>query len=745
MADRARLLYGRDPLLRSLVPQLTGLAYGERARVRWEPRPDPPVLLITGQHGMGRTAVLDALASRYAGRLPFAYIRAVPPDQRPTAAGRDGAPSTAANLVQLLQELVCGLAPGLPSRYPLRRPSARHPFRVLLPGLVAVSTWEAGAVAERDETCLRIARMLIACGLSSEEPGDLARALAEAVDLPPEQGGDEVALGADAGRHERENGSKQKDSGNREDAHRRQLTQRLAEKLEEFCPVSPAQIWYGKQHGEVAAASADSPAPLVRLGLRLHQGGDPGHASARTLVAALLHDIAAAYGPLQRANRERWPLILLDDAHHPSGKRFIDLLLGERAKPDRQPDDHLIVAATHLGGVPDDAPDAVRCELPLLAEALSETAPRRGRSPSAGLLVVPLTPLGPGEILSLLDRADTTLHHYLASAVYAVTDGHPAASEMFCDAVLAAVRGGQDVVPESLLRLRGPDGRPVTTAILERLVPEPRQRHRLVQLCLARDRTAAEALAGHLGLRGPEQLQANAAEDYLETHQWQRYPTSDGPLVAHPLLQRLLMAEARRTMSDKGGELWQDVHDFLVQHHRDPGNGGVEHAQWHSMAAGRTQTVAGVLEELFELGKGQRGGAGEWLTLLAYCATAPVPPCDDGEDARTGTALREQAGPPGNPGPYDEAGSRDEALLSINSLLHALWCLSEAHTEPDRDLRAAVREEFGCLSRLHPTWRTELRHVARTWPAAAEKKRPFTVPPATADKPGTSQSFRGPA
>lgn len=723
-ADEARLLYGRDPLLRSLIPQLTGLAYAERARVHWEPRSGPPVVLVSGEHGMGRSAVLEALSAGYAGRLPFAYVRAVPPDQRPAVPQQDEVPSTATTFVQLLQELVCGLAPGLPSRYPMWRSGARHPFRTLLPGLIAVSGWQPGDAGERDETCLRIARMLTACGLGGQDLKELRGTWVK--DLEPEEGA--------AGRNE---------GGDEESAAFEKLTQNLVGRLAEFCPLGPAQEWYAEQHGRAFDEEAAGPTPLVRLGLRLHQGGDPGRASERTLVAALLRDIAAAYGPLQRANRERWPLILLDDAHHPPARRFIDLLLEQRARGEQPHDDHLVLVATHLGGTPEEAPDAVRCELPLLADALKKPEPPQpGRSPSSGMLVVPLTRLSSDEILSLLDRADTALHPYLASAVHALTEGHPAASTMLCEAVLAAAGREQKITPDSLLELTDGDGRPVTSVILEQLVPQQRQRQRLVQLCLARDRTAAEALAGHLGMQGPEQSPVSAAEDYLEAHRWQHYTTPDGPLVAHPMLQRLLTAEARRTMSEgeKGATPWRDVHDFLCDHHVRSGDEGGKfnrgRAHWHSMSAGDVDKAVGVLRDLFA--SWNPGDAGEWLRLLAHLGTAPVPPCGDADDPRPRIALGEE----------DSAGrdldASDEAERSINRLLHAVWCLSEPHTEPHPDLRAVLREEFGCLSRLHQTWRTELRHVARIWPTDAGRKRPFTVPGDNTEEAGADGQFRGP-
>ncbi|MEI5097533.1 hypothetical protein RB200_01280 [Streptomyces sp. PmtG] len=206
------------------------------------------------------------------------------------------------------------------------------------------------------------------------------------------------------------------------------------------------------------------------------------------------------------------------------------------------------MVATRLGDAPPHAADAVHRALP---DLVTSTGWRRaGHAPSAGLLVVPLTPLSRADVLLMLDAAAAPLHPYLASALHTLTGGHPLASRVLCDAVLkraAATATPAPLGPRDLLGLTTEDGRPVGQAILERLLPSPHQRARLVPLSLARDSTAAQALAEHLRLEGPEQLPANAAADYLEAERWQRETPQDRPLAADPLLHALLVHEARRT------------------------------------------------------------------------------------------------------------------------------------------------------------------------------------------------------
>ncbi|MFC7303640.1 ATP-binding protein [Streptomyces monticola] len=673
-------LYGRDPLLRALVPRLTGLAHDERSRTTREHQGDPPVVLVTGRHGMGRSAVLAELAAHYRGRLPLAHIRAVPPTAEPvpSAPSGPGVPAVAADTVELLAELVCALAPDLRRRFP-----------VLLPGLFAVAGWRYDNDEERDARFLLLARALIACHLERGPVDPLRHAWAAAVE----------------GRLD------ELDHAERQDG----ITAAVIAEYAERHQLGEAPAWY---RGRIPH-SGDSGSPLLRLGEWFQLGGDYRHAAEQALTAALLHDIAAAYGRLQRWNREPWPLILLDDAHTETGEGFLELLLEQRARPDRPHREETVVVATRLGELPDAAADAVRRDL---ADLVKSSGWRRtGPTPYAGLLAVPLTPLSRDDVLPLLAvaRSARPLHPYLASAVHSLTGGHPAATTMLCAAVLHTAKKGTEVTPRTLLELTTKDGRPVTEALLERLLPDRRQRDRLTLLSLARDNAAASALAAHLRLEGPEQLPANAVTEYLESQQWQQLTLPDRPLVSDTLLQTLLVHEARRRSAgadDRRG--WQEVHRFLRMHHAQRGADGEADALRHTLAAGEADTVVAALAEEFQSEQDEQGAA-HWLFCLQYAATAPTPPARDWADERMALALGAHDG---------RFADLHETERCVNRLLHALWYLSEPHTEPDTDLCKAVGEELAYLSPRHPSWHAVLSQAARSWPTAARKRQPFPIP-----------------
>ncbi|MFH8988245.1 ATP-binding protein [Streptomyces sp. NPDC017940] len=714
--SEAPRLYARDPLLHGLVPRLTGLAYAQRTRVPWEHDKDLPLVLLTGRHGMGRTAVLRALERHYAGRLPLAFVDTAETPQ----------------VVELLADLVRSLAPDTGRRFPL-----------LLPGLLTVfagygEPGDHGEQGERTRTTLRLARLLLACHLESGSEADVAQRWAgrlrgrldggDVRDAVPQHAGDargdRHAGGARDDRH----------AGGARGGRHAVVRAALAEYFERYARgrgSAPPRQWYQDRYAEsegAAGAAAEDHDGLLRLADWFHRGGDYRQAAEQTLVHAFLQDITAARSKWQRLNRDPRPLVLLDNTHSPAGERLVDLVLAYRARPGTAPHDPLVVVATRLGDAPADAGDAARRALP---DLVTSTHWRRaGHAPSAGLLVVPLTPLSRDDVLLMLDAASAPLHPYLASALHTLTGGHPLAAGVLCDAVLDHTRAtatrdsapgppAGPLGPRNLLELTTADGVPVTQAILERLLPSPHQRARLVPLSLARDSTAAQALAAHLRLEGPEQLPANAAADYLEAEQWQHDTPQDRPLAADPLLSTLLVHEARRTSQGTDSRRgWQEIHGFLRRHHTTRGEDSEADALRHTLAAGDAKTVVAALSEEFQ-SEQDRQSALRWLNCLWYAATAPPPPAADWDDERAAMAA----------GAFDERyHDIDEIDRCINRLLHGLWYLSDAAAEPEADLCDDIGAELAFLSLRHQSWRAVLSQAARTWPAAVRAKRPLPLP-----------------
>ncbi len=682
-------LYARDPILRGLVPRLVGLAPDRRVLVPQEHRAYLPVTLVSGRHGMGRTAVLDALDESYRGRIPVGRVDATRVEQ----ARRSGpAAANTSAVVEILERLVCELAPTVPG-------AARIRFSRLLPGLFAVSSWHRGDEEEQRLARDRIARLLLACDLEkgTEEDGtgwtyDVSERLA--------------------------------------DPHRRQhdlapVTEAVVQQYFERHTRTRAERSVQRWYHERSSGSDDGETALIRLSLRFHQGGDFQDAVERTLTAAFLEDLADAYGRWQRVNRAPRPLVLLDNAHTAAGRRVLDLLLDHRAVPGSDSMDPLVVVATTLGGAEARYPDATTKELPELTHA-SGWERVVASSPSAGVLVTPLTPLSRGDLLLMLDPARGPLNRHLPSALYALTQGHPQGSSLLCEAVVRA-GGEHPVEPDALLDLPADEGRSAGEVLLERLVPQPQLRAHLAPLALARDRVAAQVLTAVAvpvdgGLPGAG---LPTVARYLEEEHWtdgaQAPDGTDGPggsgsaaepgFVADPFLRALLIHAARRVCAAaEPGRRWADLHGLLLQHHRERGAGHEPDVLRHTLAVGDAERVVSTLTEYFDLWRAER-----WLEILPYVASAPHPPRGEWSDHRVEIAR----------GGHDHRHTgTDDVHRSVNRLLHALWYLSETYAEPLDDLCEDIGSELAFLSMRHPSGRAVLNEAARSWPAAVRERRP---------------------
>lgn len=674
---RARL-YGRDPLLRELVPRLIGLAYDQRKRLKWEHRSDMPALLLTGRRGTGKTAVLDALEEAYAGRVPVARHGF---DRAAAWARTTHGTTNTSPVVEMLTEAAVALAPGGPEY------SGTVPFPRLLPGLVAVSCWRQGKPEQRDLAVARLNRLFDACE-------------------PARDGGEfDYAVGQDlAGANTTDAADVSAVDGLRVIA--RTLLERYFATFTSGREGESVRAWYHRRDSN----AQDGFDALVRLCPSFHRDGAYRKSAERALVAAFLADVDASLGRLAALNRTPRPMLLLDDVHADGGDQALELLLENRTPARGGAPDPLVVVATRLG---DDAarlcPDATRRRLPEIAAGSGWSRHDDG-APSAGVLQLPLPPLTVEDQLSMLEETDQLLHADLPSVMNRLTAGNPAACRALSDAVHHATRGGREVRPAELLELTDEDGRPVTSVVLEQLLPEQAVRRRLTQQSVTWDIAAADALPAD-GPAGAEPLSAAALRAHLAAEGWE--DAAGPPFVPDRLLRELLTQELRAAPGADGSTEWAAVHEHLCRYHRERGEAGEPQLLRHRLASGDDRAVVARLAEGFP-----DRDAARWLDVLRQVVSAPRPP-GAGWDDRWRARAR---------GVHDrELQGADAVELSVHRLLYGLWYLSQATVEPTEEMCTAVGAELGFLSMHHPVGRAVLALASREWPHAAWHQRPLPV------------------
>jgi hypothetical protein len=387
------------------------------------------VILLSGRHGTGKSAMLSDLQHAYAPdagpwpgpRVPFARINCTELQER----ARVG-PEISNNsyVVELLVELVTQLS----------RPVAgfgRLCFPRTIAGLLAVVS--ARRPGNDDE--LRVADRHAAALMGASPdvvPSPTWDTLFRAALPPPADGVSpdaagfpEAAVRTYLGRQYRWRS-------------RRLASRHLVRWYETYRSEADNRL-RGMPPGAAghpprvpAAARAQG---VARLCQEFHQGRGFRRGVERMLMAAFLRDVC--YGPFRRGNRAPRPLVLLDNVHTDTGRDFLELLLEQRARQSRGTRDQLVVIATELRGddsaaTRDDGPDEENDPYPQAAHrSLHEVGTnsrwtRRGTDPSAGVLALSLPPLDTEHLESMLkcdDRA--SFDPYIATAVHDLTRGHP--------------------------------------------------------------------------------------------------------------------------------------------------------------------------------------------------------------------------------------------------------------------------------------------------------------------------------
>ncbi|MGW7296521.1 hypothetical protein [Streptomyces sp. NPDC054829] len=681
-----RRLHGRGALFETdpagLAPRLVGLRPHQHRVTPYEHPQEPPLVVLAGARGLGKTAVLAELRDSYKGHTPVGLIDcedaefAAPPAGRPAEAW---SPVSQALLVlaEQLAEQVTG--------------AGRIQFPRLMSGLVAVA---AGGWGDADsERIRREVQRILLLNESGSWVGGFAGRWAGRVAAKV------VAAATGTGP--------------------------LLSAAVEATLESLSEGFAGRRHQRASAWYRDYPNAgdnarrgLILLSGHFRAGGTSREHAERHLVRALRADLTDAYtGVLPRMKRLGRPLVLLDNAHTAPGPGLIEAVLRDRT--EGVGDQVVCFAAVRGSGRPA-LRNAARRALPELARS-SDWAPEPG-SASSRALVVSLPPLSGDDTLHIVG-ADPAVPPQLPQAAHRLTGGNPLGITLVAEAAAqhpTAASSLGELLTADLRVHPEHDGRPAYLELLDRLVP-PDRLDELTVLAAAHDHDSACALARALMPEHFGPADVRALGELLAT---EGLPVVPGQFVGDPFVRTLLLLRLHHRDPDHGQ--WRKAHETLVDHYADPAGEQVRYRLHHELALGGTDSAVAYLRDSFTT-LPTRG----WLAVLRFVASAPYFHAHDAdgrdhfgtEDRRTAVALgRTDAG-------HEPPEGADAALhLRVRRLLHAVWQLTDPLTLPDRTVGQRLRFELEQLSNLRPAGNALLWRASRDWPEDALAGREPHIP-----------------
>ncbi|MDQ0959896.1 hypothetical protein QFZ66_003774 [Streptomyces sp. B4I13] len=699
-----RRLYGRGALFdvdpAGLIPRLVGIRPYELHAEKLDHPGGPPLLVLTGGRGLGKSAVLAELWDAYTDhtrrgearrRTPVASIDCE--DEQFARPPHEESPESWSPVWQALLVVAEQLTEPV-------RAAGQLTFPRLTAGLVAVRASDWSGRTDSDRIRRELVRILLLNERASRFTlaGRWAAKVASKVIAAASGGGPFVAATVEA------------------------TLEALSEGVTHRKEQKPA-TWYRSYPN----AGGNAKRGLLLLAGNFRAGGTSREHAERWLVRALLADLAEAYSGLgSHLTRLGRPLVLLDNAGCGPGPGLLDAVLRDRADGAA---DQVVWVATVRGPDHPALGDAVRRALPDVARA---TDWQPGASPSSRALAVPLPPLSADDTLHMVVAVcDVELPPRFPHATHRLTGGNPLGIVLLATAARqhpeeAASLGRLLTAKVRLEEGQADEGRPVYAELLDRLVPADRLEE-LTVLAAAHGHASATALAqarlpDDFGSSGVRALRIRLTEEGL--------PDAAGHFVGDPFLRTLLLLRLHHRSADHTG--WRETHETMIEHFatgrdfRTPNPGVDAFRLYHRLALGDTADAVAHLRDTFPV-----LATRTWLLTLRLLGTAPyfhahdTEGCDaDGdEDRRSAVALgRTDAG-------EEPPEGVDRALhLRIRRLLHAVWQVSDPLVLPDPRVCERLEFELLQLSDLRPAGGALLFATSRAWPRDALAGRPLSIP-----------------
>jgi hypothetical protein len=705
-----RRLYGRGALFdvdpAGLAARLVGIRPYELHAEKLEHPGGPPLLVLAGGRGLGKSAVLAELWDAYTGhtrrgearrRTPVALIDCE--DEQFAGPPHEESPESWSPVWQALLVVAEQLTEPV-------RAAGQLTFPRLTAGLVAVRASDWSGRTDSDRIRRELVRILLLNERASRFTlaGRWAAKVASKVIAAASGGGPFVAATVEA------------------------TLEALSEGVTHRKEQKPA-TWYRAYPN----AGGNAKRGLLLLAGNFRAGGTSREHAERWLVRALLADLAEAYSGLgSHLTRLGRPLVLLDNAGGGPGPGLLDAVLRDRADGVT---DQVVWVATVRGPDHPALGDAVRRSLPEVARS-ADWEP--GGTPSSRALVVPLPPLSPDDTLHMVGAVcdDVEPPPRFPHATHRLTGGNPLGIVLLATAArqhpeLAVSLGRLLIARIRVEEGQADEGRPVYAELLDRLVPADRLEE-LTVLAAAHGHASATALArarlpDDFGSSGVRALRLRLTEEGV--------PDGAGHFVGDPFLRTLLLLRLHHRQADHTG--WRETHETMIAHFatgqglRTPDPGVDAFRLYHRLALGDTAEAVAHLRDTFPV-----LATRTWLLTLRLLGTAPYfhahdtegRDADGHEDRRSAVALgRTDAG-------EEPPEGVDRALhLRIRRLLHAVWQVSDPLVLPDRRVCERLEFELLQLSDLRPAGGALLFAASRAWPRDALAGRPLSIPDADGD------------